>query len=451
MTARRLVALLAALALPTVCASCAFVCPPDEVRDERLPSARLEAAPGPLLAGAAKVDITPAGAVYMGGTKVLRTSQGVHDPLWARALALRRGPLTVVILSADLVGLHNHHVQQVRERLEWSRLPHAAVLVTTTHNHAGPDTLGMWGLPPLWSGIDDAYQARALDGLARAAEEALAALEPVRLRHGQVQAPAARISKNRRDPHLLDRTVTALGLDALDGRPVATLVHFACHPEAVTSRNDLLSADFPQALYSTVEAARPGVALFINGALGGMVTVDARGRTFEEAARIGAAIGVLALGALAGGADAPEAVPLAVARRPVWIPVQNRRFHLGAALGVFAGRPFDDGHTRSEVQALRLGPVVLLALPGEVLPRLGFELQALIDAPLPLVVSLGNDELGYLLHEADWDAERFDYERTVSPGPLATTLLRETSRMALADVGALRRGDAPPGAPRGRR
>ncbi|MCO5168548.1 MAG: neutral/alkaline non-lysosomal ceramidase N-terminal domain-containing protein [Planctomycetes bacterium] len=427
-------------ALPLVAlalAGCAFLCPPDDYREDALPSARVEAPRGPLLAGAAKVDITPDHDMYMGGSKILRRSQGVHDPIWARALALRTGDVTLVIISADLVGLHNHHVQVVRARLA-DKAPGEAVLVHATHNHAGPDTLGMWGLPPLWTGVDEGYQGRLLQALAQVADVAVANLAPARLRWGQLQAPVEGISKNRRDRELIDRTVTTLGLDRPDGTPVATLVHYACHPEAVTSSNRLISADFPQALYVTVEAARGGVALFLNGPLGGMVTTDDGGRrTFEEAARIGAALGDLALEALAGGHDAPEALALAAASHPIWMPIQNRRYHLGASLGIFAGRPFDRGHTRTEVQALRLGPVVLLAAPGEVVPRLGFQLQRLIDAPVALVVSLGNDELGYLLPEDDFDADRFRYERTVSPGPLAAPLLRRTARAALADVGAL--------------
>lgn len=430
-------------ALATACASCALLSPPDAPRTGALLALDRAGAPaGPLLAGAARVDITPRRPVYMGGTRLLRTSEGVHDPIWARAIALRRGLATAVILSADLVGLHHHHVERVRDRLEaWSRVPRAGVLVTATHNHAGPDTLGMWGLPPLWTGIDDDSLRQALDGLARAAEEALGALEPVVVRHGQVEAPARGISRNRRDPDLIDRTLTAVAFDAPDGRSVATLVHFACHPEAVSSKNHLLSADFPQALYETVEAARPGVALLVQGPLGGMVTVDARGRTFEEARRIGAALGRLALDALEG-APPLRALDLRAVRQPLWLPVQNRRYHLGAAAGIFAGRPFEEGHTPSEVQALRLGPITLLGLPGEVLPRLGFELEEAIAAPVPLVASLANDEVGYLLHEDDHDEERFAYERTVSPGPQATRLLRDAARRVIAAL------DEDPGARR---
>jgi hypothetical protein len=428
----------ALLALVPFLCSCAFVCPPDEVRDEPLPALVASAPRGPLEAGASKVDITPDDAVYMGGFGILRTSEGIHDAIWARALALRRGDLTMVILSADLVGLHHHHAEVVRDRLA-ARATRAAVLVHATHNHDGPDTLGMWGLPPFSSGIDDEYQERALAGLTQAAEEAIAALTPARGTWGQLQAPALGISKNRRQPDLIDRTVSCVAFDrASDGAPIGALVHYACHPEGMGSKNRILSADFPYGIYAEVERARPGsVAVFLNGPLGGMVSTDEADETFEEVERIGRAIGRLALESLAPGTPLPDECELAAASRPVWMPIQNRRFHLGDAFGIFAGRPFDDGYTRTEVQALRIGPITLLTAPGEVLPKLGFQLQGLINARLGLVVSLGNDELGYLVHEEDWEDDRYAYERTVSPGPLAPIVIRRAAREALADVGAL--------------
>ena len=56
------------------------------------------------------------------------------------------------------------------------------VLVACTHNHAGPDTLGMWGLPPLMSGLDEEVTEQVLSGIVRAAELAISRLEPARLR-----------------------------------------------------------------------------------------------------------------------------------------------------------------------------------------------------------------------------------------------------------------------------
>lgn len=436
----------AATALLLASSGCAVISPPDALHPDE-PGISSRAAPeGQLLAGAAAVDVTPEGTVFMGGFGILRRSAGVHDPIMARAVAVRRGELTCVLVGVDVVGLHNHHVQQVRARLA-GRVPPEGLLVAATHNHDGPDTMGFWGLPPLVSGLSYGYQERLLDGIAAACAQAIDRLEPVRVRWGSVRAPEVWVSRNRRERDLIDRTVTAVAFDRPDGTPVATLVHFACHPETLGSSNRLLSADFPAALCATVEAGRPGgVAVFLNGPLGGMVTTHERADTFAEAERIGTQLGRLALGALRAGAPlsrrADGALDLACARAEVQVPIQNRSYHLGDLFGLFGGRPFAGGYTPSEVMAVRLGRLVLLTVPGEALPRVGFELEGLVGREPTLVVGLGGDELGYLIHEDDFERELYDYERTVSPGPLATTLLRTTAARLVEAVGA--------GAPAGR-
>lgn len=425
--------LLLALLLPL--AGCAFVCPPDAAREDApAPPSACAAPVGSFLAGAAAVDVTPPVGTWLGGFGVLRDASAVHDPIWARALAVRRDGVTAVVVAVDVVGLHHHVLERCRARLADVATPEA-VLIAATHTHSGPDTMGLWGLPPIISGIDDDYLARLEDGIVAAGRAAVAALAPATLRVGQVDAPEVGISKNRRQPDLIDRTVTTLAFDGARG-PLATLVHFGCHPEALGSDNDVISSDFPWALRRTVEAARPAPCVFLNGALGGMVTTAERDHTFSEVERIGVALGRLALGSL-------EPAPLRVAEAdleaavvPLWMPVQNRRYHLGDAFGLFADRPFDDGHTRTAVQALRLGPVVLVTAPGEPLPRVALELQALVAAPVRLVVGLGADELGYLIDERDWTDDRYDYERTVSPGPLAVPLIRAAAARALAGVHA---------------
>jgi len=357
----------------------------------------------------------------------------VHDPLWARALALRRGRLTTVIVAVDLIGLHHHQVEEVRRRLEGC-LGRDTILVAATHNHAGPDTLGLWGLPPFISGIDGDYLELATEGITRAAEEALSSLGPARIRWGEAEAPAEGLTRNLREPSLIDRTVTILAFDRPDGSPVATLVHFACHPEVLGGRNRLVTADFPAALCSALEEARPGgTAIFLNGALGGMVTASQTAHTFEEADRIGRAVADTALSALESVGSPTAEAELKYVRAPILVPVENRRYHLLGLLGLLGGRPLlEGGYTLSEVTGLRIGPVVILGAPGEVLPRVWFEIRALAGEGRPLLlVSLANDELGYLISEEDFEEDLYSYERTVSPGPLAVTAIRAAAEEVL--------------------
>ena len=393
---------------------------------------------GPLLAGAATVDISPQTDLLLGGFGIWRRGRGVHDPIHVRALALQKQQLSVVILSADLIGLHHHVAEEVRARLWDIGGFDGLVLLHCTHNHDAPDTLGMWGLPPFVSGIDGDYLRFAIDSLERAARQAVAALAPVRVRWGQEETPGKGISRNLREPMLVDRRVTALAFDRFDGLPVATLVHFACHPETLGSRNRLVSADFPGAMARAVEESRPGsVTVFLNGPLGGMVTVDEQAETFEEVERIGRGIAATAIAAIAQGQEFPNEAPLITSFVNVDVPIQNRAYHLANLFGLFGPRRFHKhgerrGTTPSDVQAILLGPLTIVTAYGELLPRPAFEFEGSVEVPGPLlIVSLGNDELGYLIHERDFARRKYRYERTVSPGPLATTLWRQAAAIVL--------------------
>jgi hypothetical protein len=426
-----MLALVAGCAVALSLSSCkAFWLPPTEVHPRTPAAVAGVVSAGALLVGAAVVDVTPQHPAFMAGFKFFKRHESVQGAITVRALALRRGRRTVALVGCDLIGLHLYQVQEVRRRLARLVEP-GGLLVAATHNHAGPDTLGMWGLPPIKSGLDPQLTEKVLGGIVRAVEMACEGMVEVRVRWGEVEAPKEGISKNRRDPGLVDRRVTALAFDRPDGQAVATLVHFACHPETLGSKNTILSPGFPGALYATVEARRPGVCLFLNGALGGMITVDRKGgsKTVAEANRIGRAIGELALGALEPGQALSPELDLAWVSQPIFVPIQLRSFHLASSFGIFGPRPFvDGGYTPSEVWGLRLGPALLVSAPGEVLPRLGFELDALLGGEPGLLVGLGNDELGYLIHEHDWEEERYHYERGVSPGRLAAPLLRDTVR-----------------------
>ncbi|MEZ6186809.1 MAG: neutral/alkaline non-lysosomal ceramidase N-terminal domain-containing protein [Planctomycetota bacterium] len=394
------------------------------------PVERVAQARGALRVGCARASITPSAPVWLGGFGLMRESLGVHDPLYARALALEVGDARVVLVACDLIGLHFSTVQAIRERLG-DVLPAGALLVTSTHTHSGPDTLGLWGLPPLVSGVDDATLEQVQAGVEAAARRALLGLEPARVRWGQAQAPVEGVSYNRRDPESVDRTLTCLAFDRLDGSPLATLVHYACHPEALGSDNDWVSADFAAALVAGVEARRPGVALYVNGALGAMVTTAEAESTFSEAARIGRALSEVAAEALAAASEPASDLQLVVARAPLEVAVDNWRYGLADWGGLLPGREFSGGRTASEVWGLRLGDWVTLSVPGEASPRLGFELEAQSPAQPFTLAGLGNDELGYLLHEAQWDDPRYRYERTVSPGLATTALVRDAGGAVL--------------------
>ena len=59
----------------------------------------------------------------------------------ARAVVLSDGKQKIALVCVDVVGLFNSVAESVRKQVDGF----GYVCVSSTHNHEGPDTLGLWG------------------------------------------------------------------------------------------------------------------------------------------------------------------------------------------------------------------------------------------------------------------------------------------------------------------
>jgi hypothetical protein len=383
----------------------------------------LSASLGRLLAGAAAVEVTPAPGAWLAGYGRNRRAVGAHDPLWARALALSVGQTTAVIISVDCLGLRLAPCDAVAAAFD---LPREAVILCATHTHSGPDTIGLWGPDETASGLDPAILATLIAGAQTAGRLALAALRPARLTLATAHAPA-RCAVNVRDPASLDSEISVMHLTDPAGSGLATLVNWACHPETLRSASVLYSSDFADPLRRGVEAALGGVTVFVNGALGAMVTVDAAEDTFDEAARIGQAVADEAVSAVRAEIDHTDWLTFAVAGEEVALPLANR--DLAASVGTDPSAA-----VTTRISALSLGNAALVTAPGELQPALGRRWKRLMQRPHRFLAGLANDELGYILRRDDFASSRYAYERTMSPGPETAARLTTAAQRVVRGV-----------------
>lgn len=388
-------------------------------------------APGVLFAGAAHIDITPpeGARVWLAGFGFSRPMRRVLDRISARALYLDDGVRRVALVVADVVGLMRPSVQRVRRLIG----PGVRTVVASTHSHAGPDTMGYWGpsilhAVPARTGIDVGYLRVLERRLAAAVAQAAYAARPARLAVRAARVPGDFIENLRTPGDVPERMIVAELRGLRSEAPICTLVNFGCHPETLGARADGLSADFPGPLRAEVEAARGGVAMFVNGALGGMLTprVDGCADAAERrayAAKMGRTIGAAAAEAAAGApARRVRAVDYAAAQ--VGLPVDNPLYAWLERTGLIEARARDpQGRLHTEVGRLRLGDLTFGVMPGEPSPAVGRQVEAALGAPARGVIGLGNDELGYLLTPAQFADPAFSYEVSVSPGGGATPAL----------------------------
>ncbi|MBI4220638.1 MAG: hypothetical protein HY682_10865, partial [Chloroflexi bacterium] len=89
-----------------------------------------------------------------------------------------------------------------------------------------------------------------------------------------------------------DRQVLVVAIDDLEGKPVATLVNYACHPTTLGPANRMLSPDYPGHMRRTVEMNVGGLCLFLQGAAGNQGPVITFVGDIESPRKLGRRLGL---------------------------------------------------------------------------------------------------------------------------------------------------------------
>lgn len=182
----------------------------------------------PLLAGAAKVDITNVDA------------GPVNDPLYVKALVLKSDAATAVIVTLDAVAvgeighIKNDYLGKVRAQLEKDlHIPPAHVLVNASHCHGVVCTdvdqrtvrcvqEAAQNLVPVVVGVGSGREHRIMENR----RLKLKSGKVVDVRHAYSMPPDEEVA----EIGPVDPEIGVLRLDRLDGRTLAVVYNFACHP-----------------------------------------------------------------------------------------------------------------------------------------------------------------------------------------------------------------------------
>ncbi|MFN3241785.1 MAG: hypothetical protein ACE37K_09765 [Planctomycetota bacterium] len=374
-----------------------------------------------LRVGSAARDVTPAVGDYLGGFDLARTSTGIGSPLEVRVLVFETATRRFAIVGIDSLGLMREDVDYIKSGM--AGFANGDVFVCSSHTHAGPDPIGIWGYYFLTSGRDGRYIGRLRKAVREATAEARANAAPAVLRQGVSLLPEQGLVRNSNRSGVFDRRVRVLHAQAVDdGRPLGTLLHMACHPEVLRRKNTLVSADFVGALCDEWQRRGHGQAVFANGALGAMITPQFRPNDMTGVAEFGRRICALCERALEDG----EALPvdaIEVRRSDLYLPMISAAFRIGRATTSLQRELFD-GAARTSVGYLRIGAFEAVAVPGEMEPALAQQVRGELGRPDLVVLGLCDDEVGYLMREQEAVDPEFAYERSMSPCRMAGEMVR---------------------------
>ncbi|HUL60855.1 MAG TPA: neutral/alkaline non-lysosomal ceramidase N-terminal domain-containing protein [Anaeromyxobacteraceae bacterium] len=336
----------------------------------------------------------PAEVPIGGFARLSYRSEPAHEPLHARALVLSEPGCAVALVSLEILLVPEALDRLVRERVADLRLD--GVVVAATHTHAGPG--GYWeravgerlATGPFDPAVREAIVEAAADAIRKAAADRL----PAELRTAVARDETLAVN---RDGGAVDAHLVVARLARVDGHPIADVVAFPAHATLLGKGNRRISGDWPGALmddgHATSLAGAMGVRLFFQGAVGDQSARPPPGTdgSPESYARSVEA----AMAALRAPSD-PDAAPrLAYSAATVPLPPVDPSAvpaWLRPAARTLAGGALPE---EARAQAVRLGPLLLLAVPGEPVAAVGERLRAAAGDGAE-VLSLAGGYVGYV-------------------------------------------------------
>ena len=357
--------------------------------------------------GYAQNIITPAldTPVYLAGFGNDRRAESIHDDLYVRALAIQTEQITLVLVALDLIGFFRPDVYEVIETLKVSgtfRVLNPQIIIASTHTHHGPDTMGLWGPDQKTSGVDADYMSTIKGKISATILASLTDPKPASVKTASVHVPG--LVANFRNPEIMDDELTLAQFMTSDGKPLATMYNFPCHPEVLWDKNPHITSDYVGYLRDEVEKQTSAPCIFFAGALGGMMSPDVKDHSFEEAEFMGKKLAEEGLKSLRA-VDSEQLSVISVEKMEIKAKLTNILYKLAFRRKLLPDARDRKGYITTEVNLIKIGSLWLATVPGELLPKLGLSLKAqLLEAGAGVagIVGLANDELGYILPIEDF-------------------------------------------------
>ena len=455
-----------------------------------------------LKAGFAESEITPEIGMEQPGGYGKSYHRSLHDPCKVRAAVFDDGRRRVAVVGVDAVGLRRETVEAARKAITArTGIPAEAILLAASHSHSSGPIFGVW--PGEYDHASKLVQKLAYEQstLVNAAYEAVVRHEIVA---AVCQADASRVearlavgkgsegqvSFNRRfrmnsglsSTHPgqgnadilepagpIDPEVGVIGAWDKQGHFLGCVVNFACH---ATTNPGGISANYIYYLEQTIRGVmgKEATVVFLAGASGDVTQVDnlspyAHPDGESWARLVGGRVGAEALKVLVSmrpgtlsPLDARSKLLQIPRRRPS--PERVRRCleivekdpkSVDAAQWTFAKetvlldallakRPT----VEVEIQALQIGPVVLLANPAEWFCQFGLDLKAQSPFSFTFSVTLANGCVGYVPTEEAFGPHGGGYEtRLTSYSNLEITAGKQMLAAELELAGQMKPGKLP--------
>lgn len=387
-------------------------------------------------------------AVWLAGFHNSRAVTEILDPLWARTMVLDDGEIQLALCVIDMIGFGNDEVIETRKMIQERNPELDYVIISSTHVHSSPDLMGIWGPSEFERGVDPEYLLKVQEGIVESVNEALKNKREAYFKFSEEAERLKPLVGDTRSPKVFDASLRLMQvIDLTSDQTLGTIMNWGNHPETLWSENTKVSSDFADPWRNMVEngihdgdstliEGVGGVAIFLNGAIGGLMTTHPsmsvqdpytqNSYEYQDEAKLlaqGRALAKVTLETLRDSSVMRvDHAALSIRAKSIELKMDNELFHLAAFMGVFDRGFTKWQHIRSEVSAWSIGPATFVHVPGELYPEIlhgGIEIphggdfgisameipaiQSQIPGRFKFFGGMSNDMVGYIIPKSQWD------------------------------------------------
>jgi hypothetical protein len=383
-----------------------------------------------LRAGIAKIDITPAENLYMGGyadSGRMGPSDGLYGKIYIRALVLDDDVNRIALIEADIVSLPPEDYMPVKKLISsGTGIPFQNIMLGCVHNHSAPD--------PDVRNKNSNWSKELNNRFVSVVKNAIADLEPVKIgggtgksnvgmnRRKKMEETTSYISFDENNASQsygkyktdkpekihemegvcrlgnnpkgsIDDEVGILRIDKISGKPKAVFVNYACHGTSLGCRNNKISPEWNGHMLEYIEKELPGITgIFVPGASGDINPrfvggLDGYADNLEKTKELGYEIGEVVVKIISEiTTSQPAAAQIKLVNQDITCP---RKY--AAVVENFRNTTID-----VPVTAFKIDLFTWVTFPGELFHEIGQNIKTITHSHYPFIVGYCNGDIGYL-------------------------------------------------------
>jgi neutral ceramidase len=355
----------------------------------------------PLLMGVSQVNITPEVPIPMSGYDARKTPfTGIHDSLFASALYFKSSKLSLLLITADLIGYNKQFIDETRKMISArTGIIPEHIMITAVHNHGGPVTKTYEkDVPETVDNYVKELQEKFVSMSVQASEK------PVPIRMGTGKG-SCHMNINRRaefadggiwlgrDPDKpCDHEVDVVRFDDFNNRTLAVFINWPCHGTASGQENYEITGDWPGATsrYIKKQTEEEIVVAITAGASGDINPIYGPGKDFDEIEAVGYHVGKAAWETYNKITTYPVESIDAI---NTFLTLPGKK----ECKDRFPQNSYESGpDVEIRLTTFRIGDLVLAGISGEVMNEIGSNIKEKSPCKNTVIVTHCNGSSGYI-------------------------------------------------------